>query len=169
MRQYMAHKQSLGVEVDGRYEPVLVATDVENVKVAPMHRNHIDAGEGTLQVCEIPRAPMPCQPKPCSQRRCSVCVRCCEFAQRLLRDDVHCPSRLSQIEMNSNLTANRIATGCLLPGGCGISDASRAIAPGIFGPSLRWLFDSGRCLPARRRYGHRFAVAGSLRKFRLRG
>lgn len=64
---------------------------------------------------------------------------------------------------------SRTGTGCPSLDWSGSAYGSRAIVPGVFGPSLRWLFGSGRCLPARRRCGRRFVAGGFLRRFRLRG
>src|SRR5271170_3115914 len=93
MRQYMAHKQPLSVEMDGCNQAVFVPADVKDVKVAASCRSNVHTTERPLQFDEAVKMPMPYQPQPRTQRRRGLSVLPRELPQRFLRDYVHRSSR----------------------------------------------------------------------------
>jgi hypothetical protein len=85
----MAYEQPLSIEVDDRYHSVLISTDIENVKVAAFHRDHLYTGEHPLQIFEVLKASTPHKFKPSSQRGSGVGVSGRELPERLLRNNMH--------------------------------------------------------------------------------
>jgi hypothetical protein len=89
MRQYMAYKHSLRVEMDGCDQTVLVPTDVEYMELAAFNWNHVRAGERSLQLGESAKTPAPQQLEPRTERRRCIRMLLREFPQRFPRDYVH--------------------------------------------------------------------------------
>jgi hypothetical protein len=96
----MAYEQLLGVEVNGCYQAIVVASDVEDVEVPAINRHSVHAGESPPQFFKIAKAPMPYQLKPRSQGCGSVGMFLFGLPDRLLRNHMHQPKAYLNLRFN---------------------------------------------------------------------